>query len=176
MSSIWTPVPFEADDGTVPFEKFVSGLTDFNFVVIRPPSRAAQRRFSYGSSFTSTATAVIPVLDGEGLTDHGEFPMLVAGGNEVDRSYQDIVAERRERLAPESAAAGEVFARAYDIAMQIIELRESRGLTQSELAERCGIDQGDISRIERGSTSPTARTLQRIAEALDSDLRLISRA
>jgi len=119
---------------------------------------------------------VIRVVAREGLTDHGEFPILITGGNDVDRSYQDIAAERRERLAPESAAVGEVFARAYDIAMQIIELRESRGLTQSELAERCGIDQGDISRIERGSTSPTARSLQRIAEALDSDLRLISRA
>jgi transcriptional regulator with XRE-family HTH domain len=30
--------------------------------------------------------------------------------------------------------------------------------------------------IERGSTSPTARTLQRIAEALNSDLRLVARA
>jgi transcriptional regulator with XRE-family HTH domain len=33
------------------------------------------------------------------------------------------------------------------------------------------MDQGPISRIERGSTSPTARTLQRTAEALDADLR-----
>lgn len=93
----------------------------------------------------------------------------------MDRSYQKTMADRRERLAPGSDVAAEVFARSYDIAMQIVELRESRGLTQSELAERCGIDQGDISRIERGSMSPTARTLQRIAEALDSDLRLISR-
>jgi len=34
VSGIWTPVPFEADDGTVPFEKFVSGLTDFKFVAL----------------------------------------------------------------------------------------------------------------------------------------------
>ena len=60
--------------------------------------------------------------------------------------------------------------------MQIIELREHHGLTQSQLAERCGIDQGDLSRIESGSTSPTARTLQRIADALDADLRIIARA
>ena len=69
----------------------------------------------------------------------------------------------------------EVFARAYDIAVQVIALRQSHGLTQAELAERCGIDQADISRIECGSTSPTARTLQRIADALDADLRLVSR-
>ena len=62
------------------------------------------------------------------------------------------------------------------IALHVIDLREKHGLTQAQLAERCGIDQGDISRIERGSTSPTARTLQRIAEALDADVRLVARA
>ncbi|KAA0232309.1 MAG: XRE family transcriptional regulator [Actinobacteria bacterium] len=40
------------------------------------------------------------------------------------------------------------------------------------MAERCGIDQGDISRIERGSTSPTARTLEQVAAVLDADVRL----
>jgi ribosome-binding protein aMBF1 (putative translation factor) len=91
------------------------------------------------------------------------------------RSYDDVTAARRERLSPDSKAHREVFEQAYDIATQVIELRERHGLTQAELAERCGIDQGDISRIERGSTSPTARTLQRIAEALDSDVRLVQR-
>jgi ribosome-binding protein aMBF1 (putative translation factor) len=92
------------------------------------------------------------------------------------RNYQDVTASRRERLPPEAKAHRQILEQAYDIAVQIIELRERHGLTQGELAERCGIDQGDISRIERGSTSPTARTLQRIAEALDSDVRLVARA
>lgn len=92
------------------------------------------------------------------------------------RSYQEVTADRRARLEPGVSAQREVFEQAYNIAMQIIELRERAGLTQAELAERCGIDQGDISRIERGSTSPTARTLQRIATALDADLRLVTRA
>jgi ribosome-binding protein aMBF1 (putative translation factor) len=91
------------------------------------------------------------------------------------RSYKDVTAARRERLSPAAKTHREVFAEAYDVAVQIIELRERHGLTQAELAERCGIDQADISRIERGSTSPTARTLQRIADALDADLRLVAR-
>jgi predicted transcriptional regulator len=91
-------------------------------------------------------------------------------------NYQDATASRRDRLSPEAKASREVLEQAYDIAVQIIGLREHHGLTQGELAERCGIDQGDISRIERGSTSPTARTLQRIAEALDADVRLVARA
>jgi len=93
----------------------------------------------------------------------------------MGRTYDEVMAPRRARLSPEDDARRVVFEQAYDIATQIIELRERHGLTQADLAERCGIDQGDISRIERGSTSPTARTLQRIAAALDADLRLVER-
>ena len=91
----------------------------------------------------------------------------------MPKSYEDISAERRARLDPPAAAAREVFEKAYDIAMQIVALREQAGLTQVELAERTGISQADISRIERGATSPTARTLQRIAEALNAEVRLV---
>jgi hypothetical protein len=34
MPGAWTPEPFEADDGTVPFERFVNGLSDFKFVAL----------------------------------------------------------------------------------------------------------------------------------------------
>ena len=91
------------------------------------------------------------------------------------RTYEEIMTERRARLTPESTAQREAFEKAYDIALQVIALRERHGLTQAQLAARCGIDQGDISRIERGSTSPTARTLQRVADALDADVRLVAR-
>ena len=30
----WTPEPFEADDGTVPYERFVDDLSDFKFVAV----------------------------------------------------------------------------------------------------------------------------------------------
>jgi ribosome-binding protein aMBF1 (putative translation factor) len=91
------------------------------------------------------------------------------------RGYREIADERRARLAPEGLEQRKVFEQAYDVAIQLIELREKHGLTQAQLAERCGMDQGDISRIERGSTSPTSRTLQRIADALDADLRVVER-
>ena len=105
------------------------------------------------------------------------MPILEAnGGALVARTYEEIMAERSAAMTPESAAREKVFARAYDIALQVIDLRKQHGLTQRQLAERCGIDQADISRIERGSISPTATSLQRIAEALDADLRLVARA
>jgi len=31
MPGIWTPKSFQADDGTIPFEQFVNGLSDFKF-------------------------------------------------------------------------------------------------------------------------------------------------
>jgi hypothetical protein len=30
----WTPEPFEADDGSVPFERFIEDLSDFKFVAL----------------------------------------------------------------------------------------------------------------------------------------------
>ena len=93
----------------------------------------------------------------------------------MPRSYDDVSATRRARLSPEAGDQRPVFEQAYEVARQVIDLREKHGMTQAELAERCGVDQGDISRIERGATSPTARTLQRIAEALDADVRLVKR-
>jgi predicted transcriptional regulator len=50
------------------------------------------------------------------------------------------------------------------------ELRERRdaiGLTQSELADRAGVSQPLIARIEGGDVDPRLSTLRRIVEALD---------
>ena len=51
--------------------------------------------------------------------------------------------------------------------MRIRELRREQGLTQVQLAERCGMPQSTISRIESGTTSGVDfSTLDRVAEAL----------
>lgn len=91
------------------------------------------------------------------------------------RSYDAVTADRRERGNSKLAATTTQFERSYEIAVQVLELREQRGFTQAELAARCGVTQADISRIERGSTSPTARVLSRIADALEADVRLVTR-
>ncbi len=79
-------------------------------------------------------------------------------------------------MAASSAEDAKVFEQAYRLAMEVVRLREEHGLTQAQLADRCGMHQADISRVERGSTSPTARVLQRIADALDADVKLVARA
>ena len=54
-------------------------------------------------------------------------------------------------------------------------IRSKLNLTQEQLAAQTGIDQGDISRIERGSANPTEKTLIRIADALGAELKLVDR-
>jgi DNA-binding XRE family transcriptional regulator len=93
----------------------------------------------------------------------------------MTRSYEEAAAQRQERLPRGARRQSEVFAGAYDMAVQLIELRERHGMTQAELAAATGLDQGDISRIERGAANPTERTLLRIAHALDAGLRLVER-
>ena len=94
----------------------------------------------------------------------------------MGRGYVDVTSDLRARLGSDADSQRSVLEQAFEIAKQVVALREQHNLTQAQLAQRCGIDQADISRIERGSTNPTARTLQRIGEALDADLRLVARA
>ena len=48
--------------------------------------------------------------------------------------------------------------------------RETAGMTQKELAEKTGIYQADISKIERGLANPSVSTLKRLAEGLNMNL------
>jgi ribosome-binding protein aMBF1 (putative translation factor) len=85
------------------------------------------------------------------------------------RSYEEASATRRARLPPETRSDRAVFEQTYRFAVQVMERRELLGLTQIELAEKTGIDEGDIDRIERGSIFPNEKTLLHLAEALGAE-------
>jgi DNA-binding XRE family transcriptional regulator len=53
------------------------------------------------------------------------------------------------------------------VSKRIKELRMRAGLTQIELAEKAGLPQSHISRLESGKHSPSRVTLEKIAAALD---------
>lgn len=53
---------------------------------------------------------------------------------------------------------------------KIVEARTVNRLTQEELAERAGLQQNNLSRIENGKYNPGLDILQRIADALDMEL------
>jgi ribosome-binding protein aMBF1 (putative translation factor) len=56
------------------------------------------------------------------------------------------------------------------IADRVAERRTAMGLSQRDLAERCGTTQSAIARLERGGRPPRIDTLLRIADALNCDL------
>ncbi len=60
---------------------------------------------------------------------------------------------------------------AWDVALQLIELREQAGLSQKELAQRAGTTQQQISRLESpGYDGHTLRMLRRVANALQAEV------
>src|SRR3954468_15272716 len=56
------------------------------------------------------------------------------------------------------------------IADRVAERRAEMGMSQRDLAERCGTTQSAIARLERGGRPPRIDTLLRIADALQCDL------
>lgn len=71
------------------------------------------------------------------------------------------------------------FAKAYeevqpemDVVRAIIDARASQNLTQKELAQRTGIDQAEISKLENGTRNPSIKLLQRLADGMGMALHI----
>jgi DNA-binding XRE family transcriptional regulator len=84
--------------------------------------------------------------------------------------------ERKARAGgPEAVARWDAFNAHYAMAREVRELRKEHNLTQKQLAAASGIDQGEISRIERGQTNPTATTLAALLSPLGARLGVVPR-
>jgi len=60
----------------------------------------------------------------------------------------------------------------YQLMMMVLKARSEQKLTQSELAQRTGIRQSNISRIEKGQAMPSIATLCKIAHGLGKKLEI----
>lgn len=80
---------------------------------------------------------------------------------ETETIYQEGELIRQEKPIPSNSAAQAV---AY--------ARAKADLSQKQLSELTGIDQSDISKIERGTYNPSVATLERIANALGRRLTI----
>lgn len=69
--------------------------------------------------------------------------------------------KEHDRLQPEFA-----------VIQAMLDARKSAGLTQKDLAERTGIAQADISKLENGNANPSLRTLKRLAEGMGMQLKV----
>ena len=81
---------------------------------------------------------------------------------------------RRELLStPEDRRIYEEEAAKKELWLQLVEARQEAGLTQAELAERLGVSQAQVARLEkRGYDAYTLRSLRRYVEALGNGFRL----
>lgn len=86
------------------------------------------------------------------------------------RKFDDFLAEQLkdeefkkeyENLRPE-----------FDIIRAIVDARTSQNLTQKQLAERTGINQADISKLENGTRNPSINLLKRLADGMDMMLKI----
>ncbi len=80
---------------------------------------------------------------------------------EAETIYEDGVTVRHEMMSIN-----------FRVANAVASARADSGKSQMELATLTGIDQSDISKIERGVANPSIATLNRIAEALGKKLQI----
>lgn len=84
------------------------------------------------------------------------------------KTWDEIKAGRPD--TPARRRGYEKAGRTIRLAMEIHSLREKRGLSQRELADRLGTTQSAIARLEAGNVSPSLPTLDKIAAALEVEL------
>jgi DNA-binding XRE family transcriptional regulator len=74
---------------------------------------------------------------------------------------------------PETRALYEAEAAKSELWLQLVEARQQAGLTQQEMAERLGVSQAQVARIEkRGYDAYTLNTLRRYVKALGNGFSL----
>jgi len=68
--------------------------------------------------------------------------------------------------------AHEELAAEYDLARAVIRARVNAGLTQEQLAARMETSQSVIARLESGRVRPSTQTLERVAMATGTKLKI----
>lgn len=101
--------------------------------------------------------AVIPVQIYEKLLEKAEMMDDL-------RAFDEALASNEESIP------GDVVDRILNGENKMKVWREFRGLTQKELAGRCGLRQATIAQLEGGNRNGSLATLKAVAGALDLDL------
>ena len=88
----------------------------------------------------------------------------------MSNRFDDFLKEQLQD--PEFKAEYDALEPEFAIIQAMIDARKSVGMTQKELAEKTGINQADISKLERGNANPSLRTLKRLAAGMGMRLKL----
>lgn len=87
--------------------------------------------------------------------------------NQAKKNWSDADHAIYERAAQSFEADAKAQ---IQLGRQIASLRVAQHLTQGELAKLTGVQQSEISRIERGVANPTTVTVARLARAFDKEI------
>ncbi|MER6831688.1 helix-turn-helix domain-containing protein [Streptosporangium sp. NPDC000563] len=85
--------------------------------------------------------------------------------NTAHNTWERTGAERRADVYQEAREA-------LLLGQQVYNRRTELGLSQAELAERAGMTQPQVARLETGGGTPTLALLRRLARALDAELNV----
>lgn len=86
------------------------------------------------------------------------------------KNFNDYLTEKLQD--PEFRAEYDALENEFSIIQAMIDARKVSGLTQKQLAERTGIAQSDISKLETGNANPSLKTLQRLADGMGMKLKI----
>ena len=89
------------------------------------------------------------------------------------RDWDDFMTELAAEDAaegPEALAESAILRAHYEFANRVYQARKKLGMSQQALEAASGIDQAEISRIERGESNPTMATMVRVLAAVQLKL------
>ena len=92
--------------------------------------------------------------------------------NDFEQLIRDIETEAQAE-GPAAVAELAAFDTRFALASELMQLRKQMNVTQKQLAAASGIDQADISRIERGELNPTVLTVARLLLPLGRRLSIV---
>jgi DNA-binding XRE family transcriptional regulator len=87
---------------------------------------------------------------------------------------QKIVDEKKQS-DPLFAEAYDEVKQEYELIRKVVNVRKERNLTQQELAEKVGVKQQVISRLEREKHIPTLTGFIKILNGLDLELSVVEK-
>lgn len=89
---------------------------------------------------------------------------------DVDKLIEDKIENN-----PELKDEFKLIEAELDVIAQIIQARKKKGLSQKEVADRAGVTQQVVSRIENKEHSPNLRNLVKVTNALGLKLKVVSK-
>jgi len=91
----------------------------------------------------------------------------------MKKEYVSLAEVRREMLARKGfKEAYDALGPKYALINAMLDARNKKGMTQTEIARRAGTTQSAIARFEAGQTNPTLEFASRLSHALGARLEI----